>query len=350
MNRPDGSVRPEARDRVRVAVLLGGPSAEHDVSLVSGSAVLRALDLTRYSPVRVEIDRQGEWSFGPPAGPPPESPLPLPRALERLSTEADVAFIALHGPFGEDGTLQAILEAIGMPYTGAGVAASALGMDKVLFKRLVEGQGLPVVPWIEVSGRRWAADPDGELARLAGLAAASGDVRLMIKPAALGSSVGMTLAHDASERAAALEAAFLHGPRSLVEAYVAEARELELAVLGSDEVRVFGPGEIFPGREFYDYAAKYEDGVSRTTAVADVDADLRDRLRDLALAAFRAVGGEAMARVDFLVRPDRVYLSEINTIPGFTPISLYPAIIEAAGIPFAELCSRLVELALERAR
>ncbi len=335
--------------RLRVAVLLGGPSAEHDVSLVSGAAVLHALDPARYAPLRVEIGRDSGWAFGP-LDAAAASGLPLPRALERLSSEADVAFIALHGPFGEDGTIQAILEGIGMPYTGAGVAASALGMDKVLFKRLVEGLGIPVAPWIEVSRRRWATDPDGELARLDEFARATGDERLMIKPAALGSSVGMTLAHDRRERRGALEEAFRYDPRALVEGYLAEARELELAVLGSDDAQVYGPGEIFPGREFYDYVAKYEDGLSRTAAVADVDDELRDRLRHLTLAAFRAIGGEAMARVDFLVPPGRVYLSEINTIPGFTPISLYPAMVEAAGIPFRELCSRLIELGLERAR
>jgi D-alanine-D-alanine ligase len=362
-------------DRLRVAVLMGGPSAEHDVSLVSGRAVLRALDRERYAPVRVEIGRDGRWWFRPHDAPassetgaravPAEASLTLPAGLERLSESADLAFIALHGPFGEDGTIQAILEALGMPYTGAGVAASALGMDKALFKRLVEGLGIPVAPWIEVSRTRWSADPDGELARLEELARAARDDRLMVKPAALGSSVGMTLAHDAKERPAALEEAFAHGSRALVEGYIAEARELELAVLGrphaqgahdahdaldGGDVDVFGPGEIFPGREFYDYSAKYDEGVSRTTPVADVDDELRDRVRQLAVTAFRAIGAEAMARVDFLVQPGRVLLSEINTIPGFTPISLYPAMVEAGGIPFGELCSRLIQLGLERAR
>jgi D-alanine-D-alanine ligase len=363
-------------DRLRVAVLMGGPSAEHDVSLVSGGAVLRALDRERYAPVGVAIGRDGRWSFGPPDAPAasPETgarvvragaSLSLPAGLERLSASADLAFIALHGPFGEDGTIQAILEALGMPYTGAGVAASALGMDKALFKRMVEALGIPVAPWIEVSRRRWGADPDGELARLEELAREAGDQRLMVKPAALGSSVGMTLAHHANERPAALAEAFAHGPRALVEVYIAEARELELAVLGrpdaqgahdardaldAGDVEVFGPGEIFPGREFYDYSAKYDEGVSRTTPAADVDDELRDRVRQLAVAAFRAIGAEAMARVDFLVHPGRVLLSEINTIPGFTPISLYPAMVEAGGISFGELCSRLIQLGLERAR
>ena len=360
-------------DRLRVAVLMGGPSAEHDVSLVSGGATLRALDRARYAPLRVEIGRDGRWSFDPPDAPAGSSDpstkagMTLPAGLERLSASADLAFIALHGPFGEDGTIQAILEGIGMPYTGAGVAASALGMDKALFKRMVEALGIPVAPWIEVSRARWTADPDGELARLEGLARSTGDPRLMVKPAALGSSVGMTLAHTAGERPAALEEAFAHGPRALVEAYVADARELELAVLGrpggpgavgasdareadSEDMDVYGPGEIFPGREFYDYSAKYEDGVSRTTPVADVDDELRGRLRALALAAFRAIGAEAMARVDFLVQPGRVLLSEINTIPGFTPISLYPAMVEAGGVSFEQLCSRLIQLGLERAR
>ena len=341
-------------DRLRVAVLVGGPSAEHDVSLVSGEAVLRALDPARYAPFRVEIGRDGRWSFDEGAqertdAPPGASGLTLAAALERLAAGADVAFIALHGPFGEDGTIQAILEGIGLPYTGAGVAASAVGMDKALFKRLIEGMGIPVTPWIELFRPRWTADRAGELARLEELAREAGDPRLMVKPAALGSSVGMTLAHDAGERAGAVDEAFAHGPRALVEAYVADARELELAVLGSDDAQVFGPGEVFPGHEFYDYTAKYEDGVSRTTPTAEVDGELRDRLRHLALAAFRAIGAEAMARVDFLVPPGRVLLSEINTIPGFTPISLYPAVVEAAGISFADLCTQLIDLGVARA-
>lgn len=349
--------RRPVRGQLRVAVLLGGPSAEHEVSLVSGRAVLRALDRERYAPMRVEIGRDWRWVFGRPdlapgeAGRPGGAPaLELPEALARLSAEADVAFIALHGPFGEDGRIQAILEGIAMPYTGAGVAASAVGMDKVLFKRLVGGLGMPVVPWIEVRKERWLDDPGRELERMDVLARSWGDVRLMVKPATLGSSVGMTLAHDPTERPAAIDEALGYGPRALVEAYVAEARELELAVLGSAEPEVFGPGEVFPGHEFYDYAAKYEDGISRTAAVADVDDRLRDRLHELALAAFRAVGGEAMARIDFLAPPGRIYLSEINTIPGFTPISLYPAMIEAGGIGFGELCTRLVELAMARSR
>jgi D-alanine-D-alanine ligase len=343
-------------DRPRVAVLMGGPSAEHDVSLVSGGAILRAIDRERYAPLGVEIDRDGRWSFGQakedaggPTGIGEAASLTLTRGLERLAASADVAFIALHGPFGEDGTIQAILESVGLPYTGAGVAASALGMDKALFKRLVEGLGVPVTPWIEVFASRWTADRDGELARLEELARSSGDARLMVKPAALGSSVGMTLAHDAAERPGALDEAFAYGPRAVVEAYVADARELELAVLGADDAQVYGPGEVFPGHEFYDYAAKYEDGVSRTTPVADVEGELRDRVRHLALTAFRAIGAEGMARVDFLVPPGRVLLSELNTVPGFTPISLYPAVVEAAGIPFSDLCTRLIELGMARA-
>src|SRR5439155_15512714 len=170
-------------DRLRVAVLVGGPSAEHDVSLVSGEAVLRALDPARYAPFRVEIGRDGRWSFDEGAqertdAPPGASGLTLAAALERLAAGADVAFIALHGPFGEDGTIQAILEGIGLPYTGAGVAASAVGMDKALFKRLIEGMGIPVTPWIELFRPRWTADRAGELARLEELAREAGDPRL----------------------------------------------------------------------------------------------------------------------------------------------------------------------------
>ncbi|OGN88216.1 MAG: hypothetical protein A2X23_06870 [Chloroflexi bacterium GWC2_73_18] len=347
----------EATGRLRVAVLLGGPSAEHDVSLVSGAAIVAALPRERFAVQRVEIGWDGRWSFGPAdlpageAGGPADGPwCSLPEALSRLGAAADVVFIALHGPFGEDGTIQAVLEAVALPYTGAGVAASALGMDKGLFKRLVGALGLPVVPFVEVREAEWRRDRPGVLERLAAHAATSGDERLMVKPACLGSSVGMTLAHDAAERPAALDAAFRFGGRALVEAYVANARELEVAVLGSDEPAVFGPGEIFPGHEFYDYSDKYLDGASRTAAVADVDAALGDRIRGVALAAYRAIGCAGMARVDFLVPPGGLYLSELNTIPGFTPISLYPKMVEAGGVAFPGLCARLIDLALERRR
>ena len=355
-----------------VVVLLGGPSAEHDVSIVSGSAVAAALGRAGHPVERVVIDLDGRWwqlagaaseprpgmadlapaDFDDPATLGADSPRSSGAVLEALAARdpRPVVFIALHGPFGEDGTVQALLEAADLPYTGSGVAASALGMDKALFKRLVRGLGLPVVDWREVTARRWAAEPDAVLAELEAFAAGTGDPRLIVKPARLGSSVGMTLAHGPAERAGALGAAFEHDNLALVERYVPGARELEVAVVGNDPARLelYGPGEILPGHEFYDYAAKYTPGLSETSPTAEIDAGLRATLLKIARDAYRAIGAEGFARLDFLVEGGTPYLSEINTIPGFTPISLFPAMAAAGGYDFAGLAGRIVELGHER--
>ncbi len=351
-----------------VAVLLGGPSAEHDVSIVSGQAIARALAEggRPVEPILVDLERR--WWFLPPAvlAEPPEparfdeperlgaeGPLGPGAALERLAGRAPqpVVFIALHGPYGEDGTVQGLLEAAGLPYTGSGVAASAIGMDKARFKRLLRGAGLPVVDWLEVTESRWRRDPAAVLDEVERFARATGEPRLMVKPAALGSSVGMTLAHGPEERAGALEVALRHDERALVERYVAGARELEVAVLGNDPeaLESFGPGEIWPGREFYDYEAKYRPGLSRTTPRADLPPATAARLRELAEATYAAVGAAGFARVDFLAAGEELYVSEINTIPGFTPVSLFPAMAATGGYNFRSVCERIVELALERA-
>lgn len=357
-------------DRERpVAVLFGGPSAEHDVSIVSGLAIGRALAAGGRSVEPILIDLERRWWSLPAAvlaAEPPDpvrfdDPARLGAAGPRSAGEAvadlarrsppPVVFIALHGPYGEDGTVQGLLEAAGLPYTGSGVAASAIGMDKPLFKRLVRGVGLPVVDWLEIPRARWQREPAAVLAELDAFAGRTGDARLMVKPAALGSSVGMTLAHGPEERPAALELAFRHDGRALVERYVPAARELEVAVLGNDPDRLeaFGPGEIWPGREFYDYEAKYRPGLSRTTPRAELDEATAARLRELATATYVAVGAAGFARVDFLAAGDEVYVSEINTIPGFTPISLFPAMAATGGYDFRRVCERIVELALERA-
>lgn len=354
-----------------VAVVLGGPSAEHDVSVVSGNAIADGLVAAGLAVRRIVIDLDGSWWWLPAdhvrAGRPPaiyddpaalgaDGPFAAGAALDRLAAELPrpAVFVALHGPFGEDGTIQALLEAAGLAYTGAGVAASALGMDKAIFKRLVRGLGLPVLDWREVQATAWAVDRNAVLADLAAFAAGTGDERLMVKPARLGSSVGMTLAHEAAEREAALETAFAHDSLAIVERYLDHPRELEVGVLGNDPtaLEMFGPGEVFPGREFYDYAAKYVDPASRVSPRADLAPALRERLRRLAAEAFDAIGAEGFARVDFLAprtgRPAEVYLSEINTIPGFTPISLFPLLAEAEGHSFPELCATIVRLGLER--
>jgi D-alanine-D-alanine ligase len=350
-----------------VVVLLGGPSAEHDVSIVSGTAIAEALADAGYPLDQILIDLDGGWwwlpdghrrgdrppaAYDDPGALGATGPLRLGAAIDRLASARPppVVFVALHGPFGEDGTIQAILEAAGLAYTGSGVAASALGMDKALFKRMARGIGLPIAEWREVRAARWSDGRDAVLAELAAFAEGTGDPRLMIKPAGLGSSVGMTLAHGAVERAEALDIAFHFDDVALVEAYVAGARDLEVSIIGNDHARleVFGPGEIVSGHEFYDYAAKYTPGLSETATRAEVHEAIRAVMHKIARDAYRAIGAEGFARVDFLLAGDVVYLSEINTIPGFTPISLFPTMPAEGGYTFASVCTRLVGLAIER--
>jgi D-alanine-D-alanine ligase len=215
---------------------------------------------------------------------------------------------------------------------------------------MARGIGLPVVDWREVRAARWATARDAVLGELAAFADGTGDPRLMIKPARLGSSVGMTLAHDAAERAAALDLAFHYDEVAMVEAYVAGARDLEVSIIGNDHARleVFGPGEVVSGHEFYDFAAKYTPGLSETATRAEVPEATRQVIHKIARDAYRAIGAEGFARIDFLLGGDAVYLSEINTIPGFTPISLFPTMPAEGGYSFATVCARLVELAIER--
>ncbi len=357
---PSGSIPP-------VVVLLGGPSVEHDVSIVSGHAIADALEDAGHLVSRVLIDLAGAWwqlpighrrdgrsqaAYDDPSILGAGGPWSAAVALDQIAAAdpAPVVFIALHGPFGEDGTVQALLEAAGLAYTGAGVAASAIGMDKAIFKRLCRGLGLPVVDWREVTASRWATDPAGVLTEIEAFAAGNGDLRLMVKPAGLGSSVGMTLAHGPTERAGAIETALSHDTLALVEAYVAGARDLEVAVLGNDPARLelYGPGEILSGHEFYDYAAKYTPGLSATTLAAEVPALTRQTILKIARDCYRAIGCAGFARVDFLLTDDRIFLSEINTIPGFTPISLFPVLVAEGGHTFAGVAERIVELALER--
>jgi D-alanine-D-alanine ligase len=350
-----------------VTVLLGGPSAEHDVSIVSGTAIADALRDAGLAVRQVLIDLDGRWWWLPPdhrregrgqavyddpAALGAEPPRTVGAALDRLAGEAPapVVFIALHGPFGEDGTVQALLEAAGLAYTGSGVLASALGMDKALQKRVWRGLGLPVVDWREVRAAAWQANRDAVLAELEAFASGNGDPRLMVKPARLGSSVGMTLAHGPDERAAALELAFRYDTLALAERYLPQARDLEVAIIGSEPpLGVYGPGEVVAGHEFYDYQAKYVPGLSETSTRAELQPRERELIRKLARDSYRALGCEGFARVDFLVREGgEVVLSEINTIPGFTPISLFPTMPAEAGLDFTAVCLRVLDLAIER--
>lgn len=354
-------------DRVPVVVLLGGPSAEHDVSIVSGTAIAAALAGEGHPVEQVLIDLDGAWwwlpaghrrddrlaaAYDDPADLGAQGPIAVGAALDRLAAvrPAPVVAIALHGPFGEDGTVQALLEAAGLAYTGSGVAASAIGMDKTLFKRLCRGIGLPVADWREVRAGRWAADPAGVRVELAAFAAGAADPRLMVKPARLGSSLGMTLVHDPSELDEALQAAFRYDSLVLAETYLPGARDLEVSVIGNDPARLdlYGPGEIVSGHEFYDYAAKYTGGLSVTSTRAELTDRQRATVLKIARDAYRAVGAAGFARIDFLLADASIYLSEINTIPGFTPISLFPTLPAEAGQSFSTVCGRIVELALER--
>ena len=354
-------------ERPPVVVLLGGPSAEHDVSIVSGTAIAEALSGAGLTVSQVLIDLEGRWwwlpeehrregrpaaAYDDPSGLGATEGLTAGAAIDRLAavTPAPVVVIALHGPWGEDGTVQALLESADLAYTGSGVAASALGMDKALFKRMCRGLGLPIIEWREIRAERWAADAPGVRSELTAFAAGAADPRLMIKPSRLGSSVGMTLVHDIGELTPALDLAFRYDTVALAELYLGGARDLEISVIGNDpaHLELYGPGEIMSGHEFYDYAAKYTAGLSETMTRAEVSPEQRAALLKIARDAYRGIGAEGFARIDFLVSGDAMYLSEINTIPGFTPISLFPTLPAEGGYSFGDVCVRSVDLALER--
>jgi D-alanine-D-alanine ligase len=267
---------------------------------------------------------------------------------------APVVFPALHGPFGEDGQVQSLLESARLVYCGAGPAASAVGMDKTLFKRVVATLELPVLPWAEVVAPELAADRPTVLEGLRAFASGFADPRLIIKPARQGSSIGVTIVHDVSSAALeeALDEAMRYDDLVLVEPYLDHPRELETAVMGNSRLDcvAYGPGEIMPGNEFYDYEAKYHSSASRTTELADLDPEMLESVRSAAVEVFLVIGGTGFARVDMLLSADGIpYISEINTLPGFTPISLFPRMTAAGGYDFASTCERIVELALERA-
>jgi len=382
-----------ARGRLRVGVFAGGRSAEHEVSVSSADSVLRAIDRERFEPYLIYIDRDGGWHL--PAGPAAELgeaplaevlgietptaqvarlrdtsaqggregdegnaaglPVAVPRgsgalqprqALRSLADAIDVAFLAVHGPFGEDGTLQGFLEMAGIPYTGAGVLASAVAMDKVVFKDLMRGHGLPVTDYTWFRRGSWHAAPERVLRDVV---AAIGE-RSVVKPARLGSSVGMTLVHEPSELPGAIDEALRHDTKVIVERYVADARELECGVLGNEDPVVFEPGEVRSHHEWYDYESKYVDGLADVHPRARLDPILASRLKELALAAYRAVDCAGLARVDFLVPTDAIFISEMNTLPGFTTTSMYPKQAQLAGLELPQLIARLIDLGLDAAR
>ena len=325
-----------ASQRVRVAVLAGGRSSEHEISLASARSVLEALDPDAYEVVTVAIGRDGRWELGSGDGGSVAETLPVPAANAPATLgSVDVVLPILHGPFGEDGTVQGLLELAGVAYVGAGVAASALCMDKDLFKKVLRESGIRVTRSVTLRTGDPVEHPF--------------DFPVFVKPARLGSSVGITKAHDDDELRTGIELAFRHDEKILIEEFV-DGIEVEVGVLGNRDPIASLPGQIVPlGHEWYDYSSKYDDGgmelVIPPAGVAD--ATVR-RVQEVAVDAFRLTDCEGMARVDCFVADGDVVVNELNTIPGFTATSVYAKLFEASGIPYEDVLRRLIELALER--
>jgi D-alanine-D-alanine ligase len=370
--------------KLRIGVIYGGRSGEHEVSLASAAAVFQNLDPTRYEAVAIRIEKDGRWAL-------PERPPTLMSAadvieaaktidpargslapddtreahlvahpgtdtlltIERHATHPvvsglalDVVFPVLHGPYGEDGTVQGLLELANVPYVGAGVLASAVGMDKATMKLVFAAKKLPICDYEVILKRDWVRDERASLQTVVNRLG----FPVFVKPANLGSSVGISKAKHVAELRTAIKLAAEFDRKVVVEAAVPQAREIEVAVLGNDEPEASVPGEIIPSREFYDYEAKYISDDSRTVIPAPLTEAQASEVRTLAIAAFKAIDGAGMARVDFLLAGDSqvLYLNEVNTIPGFTTISMYSKMWEASGLPYPQLLDRLIALALER--
>ena len=360
--------------KLRVGILFGGKSGEHEVSLASALSAIDALDKQKYEPVLIGIDKQGRWLAGGETlkqlsgGAAADSPdggnaganesLPvlshLAPPVNRRSADnhrsplngVDAVFQILHGPLGEDGTVQGLLELADIPYVGAGVAASALGMDKELMKTVFLAHGLPVPRFLVCKRRDWDADPDAVVRMIE----AQLPYPVFVKPANLGSSVGVSKAHDCEELRAGIRLACAYDRKTLIEQAL-DAREVECSVLGNDDPLVSAVGEVRTRRrEFYDYIAKYTDGEADLIIPADLPPDKAEEVRVLALKAYRAIDCAGMARADFFVEREtgKVYVNELNTIPGFTRFSMYPKLWEASGLSYPELIDRLIVLALQR--
>ncbi len=351
--------------KVRVAVLFGGQSGEHDVSLRSAETVMSGLDPERYEVVPVGITREGQWltggdpfaaltassplfalSDGSAPSPPPGGTAPQASSPPAIFAGGiDVVFPVLHGPMGEDGTVQGMLELTGLPYVGAGVLGSALAMDKAMAKTVLAQEGLPQAPWRLLTRKEWEEDSDSCVEWISEIIG----FPCFVKPSNMGSSVGVSKAHDPSEIPAAMREAGRYDRRILVEQGI-NGRELEISVLGNDEPIASIVGEVVPSNEFYDYNAKYVDDRSQLLVPAPIDGSTMTEIQELAITAFRALDLAGMARIDFFMErdTDKIYINEVNTIPGFTAISMYPRLWQASGVPLEELIDRLVGLALER--
>ena len=319
---------------MRIAVLAGGRSSEHEISLAGAAAVAAGLRAVGHEVVEVTLTREGTWL---------RDTAELCLTPGRGLLDVEVAFPVLHGPFGEDGTVQGLLELLDVPYVGSGVLASAVCLDKVVAKELLARAGISQVGYMGVGAARWTADPDAVLAALAPLG-----LPVFVKPARLGSSVGIAKVVSVDGLAPALDAAFVHDPSVIVEA-MSTGIEVECSVLGlAGAARASEPGEIELSSEWYDFAAKYEPDGMRLRVPARISSGARDRLRSMALEAFDRFGCSGLARADFFVEGETVLLNELNTMPGFTSTSVYAKLWEATGVPYDELVTRLCELAIER--
>ncbi len=355
----------------RVGVIFGGRSGEHEVSLASAESVMAALDRDKYDVVAIGITKEGRWiagdamaalTSGEASQPATLLPDPNSTALLQLDaqdnrsaalqtiTDLDVVIPVLNGTYGEDGTVQGLLELAGLPYVGAGVVGSAVGMDKAIFKYVMAANGLPLLPWQLITQQQWASQ------RKAVVDSLERDLSYPVftKPANLGSSVGISKCANRDELIAGLDEAFAYDRRVVVEQGI-NVRELEVAVLGNEEPVASVVGEIRPRRDFYDYFAKYvaeegSDDESELLIPAAIDDEMADAVRTLAIRAYKAIDGTGLGRVDLLLDTDTgaLYMNEINTMPGFTSISMYPKLWEASGLSYTELLDKLIELALER--
>jgi len=351
-------------EKMRLGVIFGGRSGEHEVSLMSARSVISALDPARYTITEIGISKDGRWLSGSDVlacfegdrieDLTPVFLLPEPdqgrlyiqsEGVIEVKTELDVLFPVLHGTFGEDGSLQGLLELADAPYVGAGVLASAVAMDKGLFKALMRAHGIPVLDWVIFNASGMGNGLEGMLEQAERL----GPYPLFTKPANLGSSVGISRCENRSDLIEGLYEAAQYDRRILVELGI-EAREIEVSVLGNEEPQASIAGEIVPNDAFYSYEAKYLKDTSELIIPAPIDDEIMNRAREVAVQSYQAIDGAGMARVDFLLerRSGDLYLNEINTIPGFTQISMYPKLWEASGMPYSRLLNRLVDLALER--
>jgi D-alanine-D-alanine ligase len=355
--------------KIRVGIIFGGRSGEHEVSYSSATSIINAIDKNKYEVIPIGITKKGKWIS------PEETAYALKsgkiegkssvvllgdpsskklikinnnRGLNNISSgeNLDVIFPVLHGPYGEDGTIQGLLELANIPYVGAGVAASAISMDKDLMKIIFKQKSLPILNWLTIKRKKWQKDKKEILSLIQN----KFKYPIFVKPTNLGSSVGITKVNQEKELKGAIDLAASYDRKILIEQGLEGAREIECSILGNDEPRASVVGEVKPAGEFYDYDSKYIDERTELIIPAELPKEVSEKIREIALQVFKTVDAAGMARVDFFVSPknNKIYLNEINTIPGFTFVSMYPRLWEASGIPYTDLIDKLIQLALER--